>query len=221
MKPDGLFWIVFLSAAGITGWLYFYAKVWLPKHLDERLQESVKAFSTAVELRFPSHAGLSARVEKLSVRVGRQLGLNENQLRDLSLAATLRDVGLCSIPYALVNHRPVNTWSSADFSTYFQHAKIGSAMLEMIPSLRRLAPVVAQHHEPYDSKDGLPNRHARILHVVTDYLWVERRQGDFLARKHLKDLSGTEFDPEVVQALLAVLTSNPDVKEREAAIPAL
>lgn len=207
---------VLLVAAATTVWLLYFVRHYLPAKLDERFTESLKAFSTAVELRFPTHSGLSQRVLALSNAVGVKMGLRHGQLRDLKMAAALRDIGLCAIPYNLVNGRAEGDWSEAEKMTYDRHPEVSGAMLEMVPSLKHLASPVRWHHADFDGGNMLDptipygNRlpvEARVLRVVTQYVWMERIQGDLLARESIRAGIGSRFCPDAAEALLAVLTS--------------
>ncbi|HVL38821.1 MAG TPA: HD domain-containing phosphohydrolase [Fimbriimonadaceae bacterium] len=197
----------------ITAMLILYARVRMPRLMAERFNDSLQAFGIAVELRFPSHQGLTARVVPLSMAVGRRLGLRPQDLRNLELAARLRDIGLCAIPYRLVNGQKWNEWSDADRATYQRHQEVSAAMLEAVPSLRHLAPIVRCHHSNFDGSDGgffpcgdaIPIE-ARILKAVVEYVWYERLQGALIASDRLATLEGTAFDPQVVAALRDVLT---------------
>ena len=173
------------------------------------------AFSTAVELRIPSLRGLTSRVVALSLAVAGKLDLPESRRRDLESAAMLRDIGLCSIPYGMMNGRDEDAWSGAERLTYDRHPEIGAAMLEGIPSLRALAPLVRWHHAPFNADDfdsaapareGLPVE-ARILKVVSEYVWLERTRGDLLARESLRAGAGVAYDPFIVAILMEVLRS--------------
>lgn len=218
----GILTVIVLTLMTVaTFWLLYYSRVILPKQLDERINESVKAFGTAIELRFPTHKGLSKRVITLSDAVAKQLKLTPNQRRDLELAGRLRDIGLCAIPYRLVNDLPATEWNVADKATYFRHAEVSGAMLEMIPELTRLAPAARHHHTRYDGADdptspaglSLPMQ-SRILKAVADYVWYERLQGALIAREILKAGRGSAYCPQAADALLTVLTSSR-VDQRE------
>lgn len=218
---DWVKWAVVASAGVTTVWLVYYTHYYLPRMLDERFRDSITAFSTAVELRFPTHVGLTKRVQALAFAVGQHLKLLPRQMRDLEMAARLRDVGLCAIPYGLVNGRTVPDWNDAEQQTYDQHAKVSGAMLEMVPTLRHLAPIVRNHHAPYndgttDSATGqnLPIE-SLILKVVSEYVWMERWQGPLLTRQTINDGRGTIFAPEVVDALWNVLPSSRVADSRQ------
>lgn len=210
-----LSWVVVASTAVSTLALLIYVRVILPRRVEERIRGSLKAFSTAIELRFPSHQGLTERVIALSLAVGRRMGLNARSLADLETAAHLRDIGLCAVPYRLINEKPPSQWTGREYELYERHGEISANMLETVPSLQRYARIVRNHHLPYEDEvtpyrplaRSLPIE-ARILAVVTNYTWHERHQGDFLAREALREGRGNLFDPQVVDAFLGVLTSS-------------
>lgn len=193
--------------------LLYYARVSLPRKIERRMRQSVSAFATAVELRIPSHKGLSERVAILSQAVAKQMGLSLQARKNLELASQLRDIGLVAVPYELLNHKSAFAWDDADWDTYFRHPEVGGAMLELVPWLRHLAPIVRLHHRPYaGDQDVFPGRtdipiESRVLKAVSDYVWNSKHQGALLARDTLKRGKGSEYDPAVAEALLAVLTS--------------
>lgn len=199
----------------VTAALAYAARVELPIREDERMTQTLRALARAIELRFPSHGGLSARVASLSLHVGRVVGLSDHRLRELEKAAWLRDLGLCAISYDLINRKPSSDWSDADRATYDRHPDVSGAMLELVPTLRHLAPVVRCHHANFDGSSGpffpvgeqLPLE-SRILKLICDYVWLERRQGQLLAREQLRDGAGRAYDPHLVEAFLGVLTSD-------------
>lgn len=206
--------LVLTSLAVSTIVLTLYVWLLLPKRVDDEIRGSLRVFSTAIELRFPSYQGLTDRVVSLSRATGQQLGLSTHQLADLESAAHLRDIGLCAVPYRMGNEVAAMNWSEAGLDLNDRHAEISGAMLESIPSLRRFAPIVRCHHLPCSLlEDGsfIPLAsvpiESRILNVVTTYTWAERHQGDLIARESLRSGRGAAFDPEVVDAFLAVLTS--------------
>lgn len=198
-----------LATVGLLWAVYWY----LPKRVEDQILGSLRAFSTAIELRFPSHRGLTDRVLSLSQALGVRMGLSRRQLRDLEAAAYLRDIGLCAVPYRLLNHIHPSDWSEREVQTYERHGEVSANMLEAIPSLQRFARLVRGHHLPYQGREPVfpfaatQPIEARILTVVTTYTWIERQQGDLIAREALREGRDTFFDGEVVDAFLGVLTS--------------
>jgi response regulator RpfG family c-di-GMP phosphodiesterase len=200
---------VLSTAVAATVWLLYYVQIYLPRQLDARFVESMKAFSTAVELRFPSHAGLTDGVVETSSLLAERFRLSGAARRDLLMAARLRDIGLCAIPYHLVNGRAESNWTDAERSTYDRHPEVSGAMLELVPSLRHLAPVVRAHQSGPD-EHGSPEMtiEARILRVASEYTWIRRERGEAYAYQVILERRGSAFCPEVVDALSAVLTSS-------------
>ena len=212
MNPGAI--IVLSIIAIISALMTYYVVAMLPHRFQEHQRSTLKVFSTAVELRFPGQMGLTDRVVALSLAVGQRLGLTPSEMRSLEHAARLRDIGLCAIPWKLVNDRTPGEWSDAERATYDKHTEVSGAMLELVPSLREMAPIVRYHHAPYDGTDGptLPQGNnlpvaSRIIAVVDAYVARDRLQGDLLARSYLDQQKGQKFDPAVVEAFLRVLPS--------------
>ena len=92
-------------------------------------------------------------------------------------------------------------------------------MLEMVPSLSNVAEIVRTHQCEFGGpmrKDLTPE--ARVLKVVSDYVWFERTQGAMLALESLRDGMGKAYDPDVVTVLLLMLISIRVEKPAEAVL---
>ncbi|HVT12373.1 MAG TPA: HD domain-containing phosphohydrolase [Fimbriimonadaceae bacterium] len=208
MDPVSL--TVLLAAAAATLWLVLYVNVILPRQVEERFFDSMRAFSRAVELRFPGQAHLAEDVEKLAIPLGRRLGFPKDRIHRLRTAARLQDIGLCALPYALINRRPSTQWTDAERATYDRHPEISGAMLDLVPSLRDLTDIVRCHHARFDGSEGCPAGEdipveARVLKVCVDYAWTSRHMGEVLARDRIFEGQGTEYCPQVVDALRMVI----------------
>lgn len=192
-----------LSCSGFMLWVVLYV---LPRRQRDQQSNLLKVFGAAVELRFPGHEGMTDQVATKCVEVGKELGLNERELHQLEQAARLRDIGLCAIPWKLVNERPQCEWTPAEKATYERHSEVSGAMLEMVPSLCDLASIVRNHHTPIGS--GEVPLASRIIAVVDAYVVNERQQGSLVARTLLKQERGQTLDPHVVDACFRVLPSD-------------
>jgi response regulator RpfG family c-di-GMP phosphodiesterase len=214
---DLVSWIVLGSAAAATMWLVLYVNVFLPRQVEERFFDSLRAFSRAVELRFPGQTHLSEDVEGMAVRLGVELNFSRERMRRLRTAARLQDIGLCALPYALINEKPSTNWTDAERTTYDRHPDVSGAMLELVPSLRDLAEIVRCHHAKFDGSEGCPAGEeipieARVLKVCVDYAWKSRTMGELLAQEGIFSGKGGEYCPQVVDALASVLRS-PRIRE--------
>ena len=202
MTVIALWFVLAVSTA-----LCIYSWVVLPSLASKRLNESMAAFSKAIELRFPSRQGLSSEAVALCRLVGKQMKLGRSSLLDLEMACWLRDVGLCSTPYQLLNCKPRSSWTMEEEGLYRQHTLDGSAMLEQVPALRHLSQIVLHYEADYSPLHDIPVE-ARVLKVVTTFLWHSQLVGDEEAAQKLDSQLGQTLDPRVVQALVEVLRSH-------------
>lgn len=210
---DLVSWIVLATAGAATLWLVLYVNVILPRQVEERFFDSMRAFSRAVELRFPGHTHLSEDVEGMAIRLGTQLGFPKDRMKRLRTASRLQDIGLCALPYALINQKPSTQWTDADKATYDRHPDVSGAMLELVPSLRDLTEIVRCHHARFDGSEACPVGEAipveaRVLKVCVDYAWTSRQAGEVAAQDQIFAGKGAEYCPQVVDALAVVLRSS-------------
>lgn len=216
---DLVSWVVLGAATAASLWLVVYVNILLPKQVEDRFFDSMRAFSRAVELRFPGQRHLSDDVEGLAARLGRQLGFSKERIRRLRTAARLQDVGLCALPYSLINEKPATEWSDAERATYERHPEVSGAMLDLVPSLRDLTEIVRCHHARFDGNEGCPSGEdlpieSRVLKVSVDYAWMTRNAGEPSAQERILAGKGSEYCPRVVDALDALLKPG---RTREAA----
>lgn len=170
-------------------------------------QQTLRALSRLTEQGGFTPPGHSARVARLSVLVGRRLGMHERDLADLEAAALLHDLGQVSL------RRPIPGGATLEVSPLDQRriAQAGAAILARTAELARLAPVVADQATPARRSDELTATPlgARIIKVVNSYDDLVGAHPDreavagALARMRLS--VGDEYDPQVFRALCAVL----------------
>lgn len=203
MSEQAVFWIALIGAFSVG--LLYYRFVMLPWATDARLQGAVRAFGRAVELRFPNHSGLTEVVARLARRVALRLGYGPRKVRDLDMSVRLRDIGLCAIPYRLVNRRPWPEWTLSETATYDCHAEVGGAILETIPAISSHADTVRSHHAPFvmpESGGRLPTFDARIVKACAEFVWFARHKGIDEAIDQLEQGAGTVYDPRVAREVL-------------------
>ncbi len=160
--------------------------------------------------------GHSERVRALTVVVGRELGLRQDELDRLEWAGLLHDIGKLSVPPAILNKG--GPPDDEEWSVLRRHPGEGGVLMAPLAGwLGEWVHGVDQHHEDYDGT-GYPGRLAgdqialagRIV-AVTDALETmtasrayKRRMPVSQARAELVACAGTRFDPAVVRAVLAV-----------------
>ena len=161
----------------------------------------------------PDTASHSVHVAILSVEVGTALGLDDTQLDRLRTAARLHDIGKIGVPDAILN-KP-GPLDDEEFRIVKTHPVVGGELLDSW-GLREAATIVRQHHERVDGRgypDGLSANEiqieARIIHVADAYMAMTRDRPyrpampEQQAAEELQRHAGSQFDPDVVAALLA------------------
>jgi HD-GYP domain-containing protein (c-di-GMP phosphodiesterase class II) len=158
---------------------------------------------TALDAHLGFHRGHGQRVAQLANRLGRRIGLGEQELSRLHFAALLHDIGMLKMEASQQMTR----------ATCERHCLFGHRMLSRIRLWRDLAPIVYHHHEWFNGRgypDGLSGaaipRESRIIAVcdAVDTMTSEESYRTPLelddALAELERCAGTQFDPELVAA---------------------
>jgi HD-GYP domain-containing protein (c-di-GMP phosphodiesterase class II)/signal transduction histidine kinase len=184
--------------------------------LQEAYISSLQVLADAVEERGASRTGHSARVAHIASAIARVMGRSEEMIAPLILGAVLHDIGKVALPDAILLKSDHLT--SEDWRRISTHPEIGARLLEDIPDLAPAIPVVRHHHERWDGT-GYPYQlegdriplDARIVALADafDRMTSPRVYGEVLtiqaAIAEIERCSGTQFDPQIVQAFLRAL----------------
>jgi HD-GYP domain-containing protein (c-di-GMP phosphodiesterase class II) len=159
-------------------------------------------------------------VVELAVEVGQRLGLSSNRLRNLEFAALLHDVGKVAIPKAIIN-KP-GALDEEEWAVVRQHTIEGQRMLNRVGGFMcQVGAIVRAHHERWDGSgypDGIAGEaipiEARVIaccdawNAMTTTRAYRTALSADVATHELRANAGTQFDPGVVAATLAV--AQPD-----------
>jgi len=159
--------------------------------------------------------GHNRRVAQLCVRIGRQLAMTTNELRVLSRAGLLHDIGKVAIPDQILDKN--SALDAAEWTLMRSHPEIGLSLLGQSRSPREMLAVL-YHHERLDGSgypyglaaDSIPIE-ARIVAAADTYdaLTSDRPYRKACtpleARKVLLEEAGRRLDPRVVSAMFAAL----------------
>ncbi len=155
-------------------------------------------------------------VVELTVAVADKLGVDAETRRAAEFGALLHDVGKVAIPNEIINKPgPLNDEEWVIMKT---HTVEGQRMLERVGGLlARVGVVVRASHERYDGAgypDGLAGEDiplaARIVSACDAFnaMTTDRSYRKALSLEvavaELRNNAGTQFDPDVVEALVAV-----------------
>jgi putative nucleotidyltransferase with HDIG domain len=191
--------------------------------LERDFERTVASLAAAIEAKDPTTEGHVQRVAQLSVLVGRKLGLDDRKLRTLRYGAMLHDVGKIGVPEEILNKPGGLTPEEKDLME--QHVEIGLRIIRDVEGLHEIDPLIRYHQERWDGARtgvrypgyfGLAGEEipleARILSVVDafDAITHDRpyRSGSpvEIAIEELRRESGRQFDPRLVEALIAVVS---------------
>jgi len=184
--------------------------------LEGAFLSTIGVLADAVELQDDYTGEHSNEVAELAVRVGRRLGLGGDELERLRYGALLHDVGKIGIPGELL--RKPGPLTATERERMDEHTAIGARMLERIPFLAPVAPLVRSAHERYDGggyPDGLAGEEIPLgamiiatcdaFHAMTSDRSYRRAMPQELAIRELREHAGAQFDPAVAEALIAEL----------------
>jgi diguanylate cyclase (GGDEF)-like protein len=181
----------------------------------ERFVAVVLDLAETVDLRFSGSARHSETVGRYAEMMARELGLSEQRAARVQLAGRLHDIGKVGVPDSILG-KPAKL-TEEEFAIIERHPELGAQILEH-PSLADVRGWVRAHHERPDGRGyplGLSGEEiaieARILAVADSYeaMTSDRAYspsiGHSAAGAELERCAGTQFDPRVVNAFLAVL----------------
>lgn len=113
-------------------------------------------------------------VTVLCLLLGKALGLTQNEMHDLGLAATLHDMGKLELPTRV--HQLDQDFSVAELKHYQLHVNLGVLMAERMALTEAARTAIAQHHEledgsgfPLRAKGGQISLLSKVLVLVNRY----------------------------------------------------
>jgi putative nucleotidyltransferase with HDIG domain len=184
--------------------------------LERGYLETIRALASAIDAKDPYTRGHSERVAKLSVEIGRELGLDDATLRVLEFGGILHDVGKIGIPEQVLG-KPARL-TPEEFLLVRAHAAIGAEIVDGVEFLKSAEPAIRHHHERWDGggyPDGLRGDKipliARIVNAADtwDACTSERPYHKAASPREaigiLASGRGAQLDPAVHDAILKAL----------------
>ncbi|HET9115305.1 MAG TPA: HD domain-containing phosphohydrolase [Gaiellaceae bacterium] len=184
--------------------------------LERTFVTTVEALANALEANDEYTSTHARWITDLSLRVGRELGLDEPTLKRLELGALLHDIGKIGIPSDVLS-KP-GRLTAEERKIVQTHPELGERIIGPIDRLEDVRPIVRHCHERWDGK-GYPDGFAgeriplesRIIfvcdayHAMTSDRPYRRALSHREAVRRLAEAAGTQFDPTVVAVALGVL----------------
>jgi len=185
--------------------------------LERTFVSTVEALANALEAKDHYTSTHARWIADLALRVGRDLGLGDPCLKRLELGSLLHDIGKIGVPGAILS-KP-GRLTADERSVIETHPELGERIISPIDRLQEVREIVRHCHERWDGcgyPDGLSGAEipleSRIIfvcdayHAMTTDRPYRKRLSHPEAARRLRDAAGTQFDPNVVEVALRVLS---------------
>lgn len=193
--------------------------------LEIGLHPRVIEFVADLDTKDPMTRDHVVRTCELAIGVAEAMKLAHNAQRDAGLVGLLHDIGKLEIPDSILT-KP-GSLTDDELAIMRTHAAMGAALIEDHEVLRSLAPSVRSHHERFDGggyPDGLARTAipiaARIVSACDAYDAMTHSRHYREAMRFddvvtiLEHNAGTQWDPDVVEALIGIVKHNPTSEPR-------
>ena len=174
---------------------------------------TVKALAAAIDGKDKYTRGHSERVSRISVAIGKRMGLDTEELETLRISALLHDVGKIAVDDAIL--KKPSALTDAEFEIMKTHPQKGYKIMSQIPAMKEFLPGMYMHHEMVNGMgypqgltgDQIPLQ-AKIVSVADtfDAMTIDRpyQKGMELqpALERLRSFVGTRYQSDVVEALV-------------------
>ncbi len=219
-------WFMILFALVVLGILGLSFKIYVDRRTQALVRkqketmmlvgEITEAFAKVIDMKDTYTNGHSSRVAKYTAMLTRELGYDEETVEKYYRIALLHDIGKVGVPPEVLNK--AGKLTDEEYETIKSHAAKGYETLKQISIMPELATGAESHHERPDGK-GYPNhlkgdeipRVAQIIAVADcfDAMYSNRpyrnRMNFDKAVSIIKEVSGTQLTPDVVDAFLRLV----------------
>lgn len=185
------------------------------RRLEELFLASVQSLAEALEVKDPYTRGHSIRVSEYAVQIAREMGITGEMLRQVELGGHVHDIGKIGVREEVLN-KP-GKLTDPEYEHIMTHPVVGWRILApLLGEVPVALNIVRSHHERFDG-GGVPDHaqgqeiplEARIVAVADsfDAMTSDRpyRPLGMSTQDALAEIvrcSGTQFDPDVVEAVL-------------------
>lgn len=189
---------------------------------EQRLVAAVvDVLSSALAIRDKMTHRHARRVARMSAFMAREMKLTDDQILQIEYAAALHDIGKIGVADGILLKE--DALEDDEWQEMRRHSELGYKILNRVDFLREAAEIVYSHHERFDG-GGYPRAiagkeialGARVFAVVDAYdAMTSRRPYREAMRQEdaLEEImrhSGSQFDPDTVEAFMRMVRGNPD-----------
>ncbi|MHB1347475.1 MAG: bifunctional diguanylate cyclase/phosphohydrolase, partial [Candidatus Humimicrobiaceae bacterium] len=157
------------------------------------------------------------RIKDFAMKLGKLIKLHPSQLEELSLLASLHDIGEVAIPEEILLKK--GKLAEKEWAIIKRHSEIGFNIAKASPNIIHIAKFILASHENWDgsgypqglAKEEIPLL-SRIMFIADAYevMTSERSYKEAMnkddAIKELKRCAGTQFDPVLVNKFIEIIS---------------
>ena len=175
------------------------------------IKEIIQAMAYIGETRDPYTAGHQRRVANLSSEISKILGLNDEQIEGLTMAAFVHDIGKILVPADILS-KP-GKLTLPELAIIKEHSRMGYEILKTIEFPWPIALITLQHHERLNGSgypSGLPGDRiiyeakilavADVVEAMSSHRPYRPSLGIDLALEEIGANKGNIYDPRIVDA---------------------
>jgi diguanylate cyclase (GGDEF)-like protein/putative nucleotidyltransferase with HDIG domain len=188
----------------------------LKKQIEDTYLATVYTLAAVINARDNYTYKHSEMVTLYAIELAKALKLSEEKKEMVRLAAMLHDIGKIGTPEYILNKPGPLTPDEREIVQ--RHVSIAEAIINQMPFLRRVAPIILHHHEAFDGS-GYPHRlrgeeipfESRILaiadafHAMTSDRPYRQAMKTEEAIEQLRTLAGKQFDPHLVPVFVKLI----------------
>jgi len=170
----------------------------------------IKTLVNIIETKDEYTRGHSERVTKISLAIGKALGLDKKEIETLHVSALLHDIGKIAIPEEIL--KKPGKLTLEEFSIIKKHPTIGTELVKELKNFDEISKGILYHHERFDGH-GYPSGasgkdipfNARIIAIadsfdaMTSNRPYRERLNDQNAIDEINRNRGKQFDAEIVK----------------------
>ena len=185
------------------------------EELEQTLEATVSAMAVIVETRDPYTAGHQRRVAHLACAIAEEMGLPQDKIDGIRMAATIHDIGKICVPTEILS-KP-GKLDDIEFNLIKNHPMVGFNILKEMKFQRPVAQIVLQHHERMNGSGypiGLGGEailiEARIVAVadvveaMASYRPYRPALGIDVALDEIEKNKGILYDPDAAGACISL-----------------
>jgi len=203
----------------------------LVHELDNLNWSMLSTLARAIDVRSHWTMGHTERVTQLARQIGKAMDLPKDRLDRLHRGALLHDIGKIGIRSEVLDK--ASSLTAEERAEIREHVRLGARIIEPIPALEPVIPIVLHHHEWFNG-DGYPAGlagneiclEARVLAVADCYdaLRSPRPYRDALGHEevmeHIQKGSGKQFEPRIVETFVKLMEKAGQPRPTGTALPA-